>query len=149
MNLNNITNKGFTLVEAVLVIFLIGFLAGIAVPFYNKFQNSNNIELAAMELSQALRRAQILSQASSLDSNWGVYLSTGKITIFKGNNYLSRDSKYDENYPINNLIQISGLQEVVFNKFYSNTSNTGVINFNINANTSQAITINSRGTIDY
>lgn len=145
----NIKTAGFTLLEMVLVIAIIGILSGITLPSYNKFQNSNNLELATMELVQALRRAQLLSLASSRDSNWGVRLSSGQITIFKGNSYLTRDVKYDEQNSIVSIIGISGLQEIVFNKFSGTPQSTGTINFSINANTNKTITINSRGVISY
>ncbi|MFA6307253.1 MAG: type II secretion system protein [Patescibacteria group bacterium] len=147
--LKNIKTVGFTLLEMILVIAVIGILSGITLPSYNKFQNSNNLELATMELVQALRRANLLSLASSRDSSWGVFLSSGQITLFKGSSYLSRDINYDENYNISDIIQISGLSEVVFAKFSASPQSTGTINFSINANTNKTITINSRGIISY
>lgn len=142
-------NSGFTFIELILVIFFIGFLAAWVAPAYGRFQNFNNLELASMELAQALRRAQVLAQASSYDSNWGVYIDTGQITLFRGNSYLSRNAIFDEKYFIADIISISGLQEIVFNKFSGQPQNTGAINLTINDNINKTVTINGKGMLNY
>lgn len=142
-------NIGFTLVEVVLVIFIFSVLVGFSMPVYNRFQNSNNIELVVIEAVQILRRAQILSQASDGDSNWGVYIASGQMTLFKGSTYLSRDTNYDEVYTLAGPINISGLQEIVFNKFTGEPQSTGTITFSINTNVNKTITINSKGMLSY
>jgi|SaaInlV_200m_DNA_2_1039689.scaffolds.fasta_scaffold30769_2 type II secretory pathway pseudopilin PulG len=147
--LNKNNNFGFTLVELILVIVFTGMLAGISIPVYNRFQNANSVELASMSLVQSLRRAQVLSKASDGDSNWGVYISSGQITLFKGVNYAGRDINYDENYFINNNITISGLQEIVFDKFSGDPQSIGSTTFIININASKTITINSKGVLNY
>jgi len=142
-------NSGFTFIELILLVFFIGFLAAWVAPSYGRFQNFNNLELASMELSQALRRAQILAQASSYDSNWGVYVNTGQIILFQGSNYLSRNVAFDESYSIAETITISGLQEIVFNKFSGQPQSVGAVNLTINDNINKTVTINSKGMLNH
>ncbi|MBT6067810.1 prepilin-type N-terminal cleavage/methylation domain-containing protein [bacterium] len=147
--LNKNNNFGFTLIELILVIVFIGVLAGLSAPIYNRFQNSNSVELASMELVQSLRRAQVLSRSSDGDSNWGVYIASGQITLFKGISYAARDLAYDENYTIAEVIIVSGLQEIVFDKFSGDPQSTGSTIFTINVNANKTITINAKGVLTY
>lgn len=55
--------KGFTLIELVLVIAIVGILAGLGIPSYGSFKKNQELEQAAATLENNLRFAQ--SQASS------------------------------------------------------------------------------------
>lgn len=145
---NKKDKRGFTMIELIIVIVLMAILSALSAPIYNKFQNTNNVELANIQASQALRRAQILSQASSGDSAWGVYIGNSQITLFKGNTYVTRDTNFDEIYQIVDSIKVSGLNEVVFEKFSGQTQNVGDIIFSINENFNKTITINGKGILE-
>ena len=143
------SNNGFTLVELTLVVVFITLVAGLSVPVYQRFQNSNDLDLAAMELTQTLRRAQVLSLANDGDSNWGVYSGSGQILLFKGASSTTRDANFDEVFSIPASIQVSGLSEIVFDKFSGEPQITGSIIISSNNNDQKTITINSKGLLEY
>lgn len=144
-----ISNKGFTLLEVLLVVVLIGALAALSAPIYNSYKLRNDFDIAVNTTAQALYRAQVLSQSVDGDSAWGVYIQTGNIVIYKGSSYASRDSNYDEEYDINNKIAISGENEINFNKFSGLPQTTGNIILTDINNEVETININSQGMVQY
>lgn len=140
--------KGFTLIEILLSLSIIVIMAAISIPIYQSLQNTNNLDIAVNTVSQTLRRAQELSRSGYEDSAWGVYVENNAITLFKGSNYASRDTNFDEVFDIASIIVPSGMKEVVYSKFYGIPNTTGTLTLNFNT-TSRTITINEKGTITY
>src|SRR3972149_8971173 len=79
--------KGFTLMELVLVIAVLGVIAGLGIGNYANFLRQSSLDSAANEIVATLRKAQTNSQASSEDYAWGVYFDTtnkDRYTLFQG-----------------------------------------------------------------
>src|SRR3989304_2249315 len=75
--------RGFTLMELVLVIAILGIIAGLGMGSYANFLRQGSLDSAANEIVATLRKAQTNSQASSEDYAWGVYFdTTNKDTVF-------------------------------------------------------------------
>lgn len=140
---------GFTLLEVLLSIAIIGILAGISMPIYQSFQVKNDLDVAVNTIVQTLRRAQLLSQAVDGDSSWGVYMQNGSITLFQGADYSSHDSNFDEVFDVPTSITFSGIQEIVFTKFSGEPQTTGIITLNSSTNETRTITINEKGMVSY
>lgn len=66
----NSSNSGFTLVEMLVVIFIIGILSAIALPSWLSFVNTRRLNVAQDELYRAMRQAQ--SQAKKQKLTWQV-----------------------------------------------------------------------------
>ena len=79
--------KGFTLLEIILSIALIGILAASSLFALQNFQINNDLDAALANIIQSLRRAQLLSESVSGDSKWGVKIFSDKVVVFKGDNY--------------------------------------------------------------
>jgi len=141
--------SGFTLIEIILVVALIGIISGIGLPIYNTMSGSNNLDVAENMLVASLRRAEVLSAASSGDSEWGVGVTPGAFVLFKGSTYASRDVGFDEVYDITDSIQTSGLTEVVFSKMSGAPHFTGGITLTSPSGETKQITINEKGTVDF
>lgn len=141
-------SKGFSLLEVILVIATIMVLAAITVPVYSGLQVRNDLDVATNTTLQTLRRAQTLSQAVDGDSIWGVKLQQTDITLFKGTDYSSRDTNFDEVYTLSG-VSPSGISEVVFSKLLGNPSTTGTLTLTSSNNEIQNITLNSKGFLDY
>ena len=80
--------KGFTLMELVLVIAILGIIAGLGIGNYANFLRQSSLDSAANEIVAKLREAQTNSQASSDNYAWGVEFDTtnkDRYVIFKGN----------------------------------------------------------------
>jgi type II secretory pathway pseudopilin PulG len=147
-NMQN-TKKGFALVEALLAIAVVTILASFSVPVYQYFQVKNDLDIVRDEIVHSLRRAQIRSQAVDGDVTWGVDVRTGQVTIFKGANYASRDSDYDEVFDVSDNISFSGISEITYSKVFGEPSATGTITLTSVLGDSIAISVNSKGMISY
>jgi len=141
-------SKGFSLLEVLLAISILTIIAGIFAPIYGYFYNRNNLDLAAQQTVQGLRHAQILAKNSERDADWGVYLNSNFITVFKGVSYLSRDDLYDESEGLPGGTVSSLPTEIVFSKASGTPKTFPIITLNQN-NESKIITINSQGIISY
>ena len=63
-------NKGFTLLELLVVVLIIGILAGIALPQYNKAVEKAKVTQALITLKYMRERGQEFMLAHDFDSNW-------------------------------------------------------------------------------
>lgn len=141
--------KGFTLIEMVLSVAMLAVIAGIGVPVYQALQVRNDLDITATSLTQDYRRAQVLSQASQGDSEWGVQVNSAGVTLFKGVSYAARDVSYDEVSPIPASITSTGLLSVVFSRLTGLPQTTGTTTLTSNANEVRTIHINTEGTVSY
>lgn len=141
--------RGFTLLEVLLSIAAITIIAGISIPIYQSFQVRNDLDIAASSIVQNLRRAAVLSQAVDGDTSWGLYVTSGSLTLFKGTSYTVRDSTFDEVFDIPLTITPSGTSEIVFEKFSGLPQTTGTITLTSNTNETRTITINAKGMVNY
>ncbi len=94
---------------------------------YLSLQAENEVIIAATTIGDVMRRGQIRAQAVDADSAWGVEMVSSTVTIFKGNNFAARDQSFDENYNLTPTLNLSGLTEVVFNKFSGWPTATGTV----------------------
>src|SRR5882672_11100173 len=118
---------GFTLVEMLLSVVIIGMLTGLSLPVYESFVRRNDLDLAAQNLAFALRRAETYARAVNYDSPWSVEIQSSSITLFQGTAFGSRNTAYDESVSIPGSITPSGLGEVQFAKFSATPNTTGNI----------------------
>lgn len=143
------SGAGFTLLEVLLSVAIIGILAGAGIPIYQTLQNRNDMDIAVSSFAQSLRRAQLLSQAVANDTTWGVRIRPGFIILFQGPNFLGRDPNFDEEIAIPSSIRISGTPEIVFNKFTGIPQNTGSLTLTSVNNETETVTINAKGMVNY
>lgn len=117
--------SGFALIEVLLVIGVLSVVSGMAVPLYRDYQIRNDLNVATEQVTQGLARARLLSQSAQNDDGWGFYIPAG--VLYKGSSYASRNSQYDEVYPMPGTITPSGLLEVYYSKLQGRPSATGGI----------------------
>lgn len=143
------TRRGFTMIETILSLSLIAAITAISLPIYQSFQVKNDTDLARTTIVQALRRAQLLSQAMEHDSAWGVYITSGGATLYKGDSFVTRDAAYDESYSLPASIQPRNTIDIPFTKltgFSATEKDTMLISTNGDTAT---IFLNTRGAIQY
>jgi prepilin-type N-terminal cleavage/methylation domain-containing protein len=148
-------NKGFTLVELLLSMAIIGVLAGLSLPAYRTLLMKNDLDIAANTIASSLRRAQVLAQAVDGDvvaenATWGVKAQSGSIVIFKGTSFgaSGRDTSFDEIFDMPTTIGVGGTSEIVFTKFTGFPVTTGTINLSTESDT-RAVSINEKGMVNY
>lgn len=141
-------NKGFTLIEIIITVAIVGLLAGISFSSYVYFGGKTDLDTAAQTVVETLRRAQLNAQGMKLDDDWGVKLQNNQAIIFKGNNFTTRNASYDEINSYATSVSNSGISEIYFNKNSGTPSTTGAISLK-GKDRSINISINSYGKIDY
>jgi prepilin-type N-terminal cleavage/methylation domain-containing protein len=141
--------RGFTLIEIMLGLALIGIVAATTIPVYQSFQVRNDLDVAAGTIAQTMRRAQALSRGASGDVTWGVLATTTSITLFQGASYSARDTALDEVFDLPQTITPADHIEVVFNKLTGEPTTTGTTTLTSSINETRNININSKGRIQY
>ncbi len=144
---------GFTLVEVLLSVVIIGMLVGLSLPVYANFQNRNDLELTTQGIADMLRRAQTYSRAVNGDSQWGVEIQSTGATLFKGASFAGRDQNYDEATFIPSSMNVSGFTEVLYSKFDAVPTTTPLattsLTLTTRTNETRTITINAKGMVNY
>jgi len=140
--------KAYTLIEIILSISLFSLIIGLSVPVYNDYQKRAEIESAAELTAVSLTSAQQSARGMEQDSQWGVHFSGNTATIFKGNNFATRDTNEDVVYTLNSGNNYSGLSDVIFEKLSGNTLNSGILTISNNTKTVN-LTINDKGSVLY
>lgn len=144
------TKKGFTLVEMLLVVAVVAALAGISAPIYQSFQVKNDLDVAANNAAQMLRRAQLLAQTVDGDSMWGVKAQSGSLVLFKGTSFSSgRDAAYDEIFDLPSAISPSAVTEFNFNKLTGLPTAGGTLTLTSNNGDVRNIIVNAKGMVSY
>lgn len=110
------SGAGFTLLEILLVIGIISILSVFVVPLSLDFYKNQQLEIQTQSVIQTLRRAQSKATAMELDSSFGLYITDQNYILFKGDSYITRDVQYDEVFDLPEIIDVSGLNEIVFLK---------------------------------
>lgn len=141
---------GFTLLEVVLVIGIMSALVALSTVSIARFQQKNDLDLAATNAIGALRLAEERARGVLYDAPWGVQFATGTITIFRGASFAGRDSVYDEATALNDDIVASGTAEYVFARFAATTTNAGTTTLTHQMlGESREVHVSAKGTINY
>ncbi|MEK7184149.1 MAG: prepilin-type N-terminal cleavage/methylation domain-containing protein [Patescibacteria group bacterium] len=141
--------QGFTLLEVLLVVSIISVIAGFAIPVFQSFQVKNDLDIAANTIAASFRRAQTLATSSEGDSQWGVHIVTGSITLFQGTSFAARNAAYDEVFTVSATITPSGVGDVVFDRLTGEALSTGTVTLTASTGVVRTVAITSKGTVTY
>lgn len=128
-----------------LAVALIAFIGTISVPVLTSLVFKNDLDTASIQYTQALERSRELAKAVEGDSKWGVKISTGIITLYKGNSFTTRDPNFDEKSFFSDTIEITGINEINFSKLSGDPSLSGATNLKSVNNETRIININEKG----
>ena len=142
------TQRGFTIIEMLLVVAVMMIITVVAAPLYSNLNNGNQLDAASNILVQDLYQAQTFSRNRSRDTNWGVAVNGQVITLFSGTSYATRDPASDVNYTVPSAIQLSGTTQIIYSKLYGLPTSTGSFGLTANGKTVN-VTVNSKGTVEY
>lgn len=143
----SVQEAGFTLIEMLLSVAIIGILVGLSAPVYESFTRRNDLDLTAQTLTATLRRAALYARAGNSDTTWGVHVDSSAITLFQGADFASRNTNFDETTSVPGSIAASGASEVVFSKLTGAPQTTGTITLQSTTNDTRVITVNAKGMV--
>lgn len=113
-NSTPMSHRGFSLLETMLIMALIGIVLAVGLPIYLQLQTSNDLSIATSVVAQTLRLAMLKSQGVDSGTAWGTHLSPGSATIFRGTDFASRDQSNDETFTFSTAISFAGPLNFIF-----------------------------------
>lgn len=143
---------GFTLIEMLIVIGIMGFLAVALFVTFNFFQGAKTVDAAADEIMQTLRLAQSKTLSSEGDSSFGVYFESDKFTLFRGIVF-DPSAPDNETHVLNKVLIISainlGASSIVFDRLTGTVPVSGSLTVELvaDAGVNKTIFIDTSGTI--
>ncbi len=146
--------RGFTFIEIILVVGIMAILAGFAVPLYSALRIRNDLTVATNTTVELLHRAETLARAMREDSAWGVNVASGQVTLFRGSDFDTRMTAFDEVFTFPGGITSAGNVPLYFEKF-SATPRSGVavppfsITLTAPSGNANVITIENTGLVRY
>ena len=141
--------RGFTLVETMVTLSVIGVVAAGSVGAYQTLRSSTDLKIAAATLAEALYQAEARAQAVAGDSPWGVRVDPAALTIFRGSAYASRAAEDDIILSVPSRIAIAGAAEVDFKKFTGLPERATAFTLTGRRQASRAVAVSALGVVSY
>jgi len=141
-------NRGFTVLEIMVAVGLITIIGSLALfvsmDFYRSYNLDTEVETFITLISRARGRA-----VNNIDAmSHGVYIDEENVTLFRGNNYQTRDEELDEIFKRSQAFEVEGLEEIVFDQLTGETTASGTVTIQ-GQGRSTTISINNEGRIDW
>ena len=140
----------FVVFALVLVLVVFVFVIGLMVlPSYRGFSLSDDLVVARNTVVQSLNQAQELARSNEGDSDWGVHSVPGRVTIFKGSDFNTRDPSADDFFIIQEGITFLGPTDFIFSKFTGLPQDADQLMISNTINEFEIITVNEQGAVSY
>jgi prepilin-type N-terminal cleavage/methylation domain-containing protein len=145
--------RGFTLIEMLIVITIMGILVVSVLTIFTKINSSQAIDKDAQLLVETLRQAQSQTLSSQNASQYGVHIATTSVTLFTGTTYSSSDTSnksflFNTRDIVSTISLIGGSTNVVFKRLTGETDQSGTITlFSPAASSTKTVTIYKTGVI--
>ena len=148
------TKNGFTLMELVVVLGIIGFLISITFSIFSSFKNNESLNVSSGLVVEVLRQAKHSTIDSKNSNQYGVHFDSDSIVLYVGPVY-SAVSPTNQIYRFSSDISVYSTNlngsgnDVLFNKVTGDTNNNGTITLRSQtASTTKTITIYKTGLIE-
>ena len=147
------SHAGFTVIEILITVAIIGVLSALVIPYFNSFLTRNELKNESLKMVDMLRRARGQAMSGQDDSQWGVHFESGKYVLFRGTSYSVSDS-FNEEISLPAVLTIStinlngGGSNAVFSKIRGETSQFGTTTISNDISETKNIVINSAGMIE-
>ena len=143
-------NKGFTIIELLVVVALVTIIGLTSVPFLSRFFLQNAVTNTYDQLAGELRKAQTYAMEGKQNGPWGVYLNTSsnpyKIILYQGTDKGHIVKTFDT-FIVNANVAITGFTDVNFAQVTGTTSAAVTITIKGN-NTIKTITVSTQGVVN-
>jgi prepilin-type N-terminal cleavage/methylation domain-containing protein len=151
--------KGFTLVELMVVIGVIGLMVAITIPTLSKFKEQQSLRNTVDDVVSLLNQARSDTLSSLSSTNYSVYFQSDRATYFVGSSYtagLSTNkvalfSDVADVPVVDGLTLAGGGSIVTFNRLTGDTSQYGTIKIQLvsDSNVFKVINVGKTGFIGY
>jgi len=143
--------RGFTLIEVLLSVAIIGILVGLSLPLYRSFQTRSDLDVVTQGFADALYRAQSYARSGRQDSAWSIHIppNYGSFYLYKGSSFAGREAQYDETFSYVGSTSSSTLSDITFSKFTGEPTATGSVTITSPNNETRTVTINAKGLVTY
>lgn len=148
--------QGISLLETVVIIGLLAFLAALGLPVAHDFTLRQDLPAARRDIVHVLRRAQLRAVLEEDGGNVGVRFASGTgtaYTLFRGSSWDARDPDVDEEYHLPSGIGVTfalpdnpSQVDILFSRGRGQPNITGVM-YVSSAIASSTVNIGSEGQI--
>lgn len=140
--------KAFTLIEVAIVFGIFALISVIGLPVGIDAYRNYLLTSETRNILSILRRAQSLSFSNSYEKSYGMAVEPQNFVLFQGNSFDDRNQAFDEDYPRETSVTISGFSEIIFSRFSGRPNATTSIVLS-NQLRSQSMDINEEGVINW
>ncbi len=145
--------KGFTVIEVIIVIAMMGILVLIAAPFLSNSLTRSDFEIASSEAVDALREARSSAMNGKGGGRFGVHFETSQFVFFTGATYSAVDLEnvvhtYGSDVTMSNITITGGGSDVHFATHKGEPTENGAIEFTIPGGETKTVTVNAVGLVD-
>jgi prepilin-type N-terminal cleavage/methylation domain-containing protein len=141
----NMNKHGYSLVEVIVSITIIGILGTISVTSFGNFLKRDNLSSNAVALASALRDARTRTLASIKGLQYGVKIDADRFTVFPGPTFST--STADAPFLFSNAVWAgNSLTSVLFTRVTGNSSASGTIDIYLRTDPSVKKSVQIEGT---
>ena len=134
--MKRLNQKGFSLIELLVVVLIIAILIGLAFVSYRLFEKRTELETTAQNILATLKLAQTKTLASEGASQYGVHFENDKYILFKGDTY-QEGAVENKIYQLPKRLEIYDIDladegnDVIFRRISGHTQQNGAIRLRI------------------
>jgi prepilin-type N-terminal cleavage/methylation domain-containing protein len=146
--IKKIRDRGMTLIEVLLVVGLLGGMVALAIPFYQSFQVTSELDNTTHEIISALRLAQGRAMASENFEAHGVHFEAVNFTVFSGDQYDANDPENFTTETSRTLSINAETTDLIFARITGRPEVASQVIISANSGEQRLISINELGVVN-
>lgn len=146
-----IKKGGFSLIEVIMVLAIIGILIYIIVPSFNKMREDQVLKTTTQEVVSSINKARSQSISSVNSSEYGIHFQSDKIALFKGTTYSPSDANNEyiilsSGASLSSINLTGGAIDIYFDRLTGAPNKIGSVTVSVSSRT-KVITISATGAV--
>ena len=140
--MHRFTEKGFTLLEIIIVIAILGILTAITITAFRPFKQGTDLDTTTEHILGLLLEARAKTLSSENSMQYGIHFEGTRVVLFTGSAYSAIDPLNEETIlpttiTISAITLAGGGSDVVFTRLTGETAAYGTITLRLVADTSK------------